>query len=48
MRYGNFGDMITMDHANAAGLIHNGLFGEQKLLVVSDLATGYFGAYPIG
>lgn len=37
-----------MDHANANALIHNGLFGERELLVLSDVATGFLGAYPVG
>lgn len=37
----SFGGMITMDHVNAYSLIHNGLRGEQELLVVSGIGAGY-------
>lgn len=37
-----------MDHANANSLIRNGHSGEEELLVVSDLAMGYLGAYQVG
>lgn len=43
-----FRDLSTMDHVSASSLIHNGLSGEMELLVVSDLATGFLGAYPVG
>lgn len=45
--YMPFGDMITICHINTNALIHNGLCGERKVLVVSDLATGYLGAFPV-
>lgn len=46
--YRTFGDLITMDHVNTNSLIHNGLADEKELLVVTDLATGYMGAFPVG
>lgn len=48
LKHLSFGDIITMDHANANKLIHSGLARERELLIVSDLATGSFGAYPVG
>lgn len=40
--------MLTMDHVNANSLVHTGLAGDKELLVVSHLAIGYLGAYPVG
>lgn len=47
-QHANFGDMVTIDHAKANALIHNGLSGKRELLLVSDLATGDLGACPVG
>lgn len=32
---------------NAISLVHYGLPGKQILLVISDLASGHIGAYPV-
>lgn len=37
-----------MGHVNANSLNHKGLAGEKALLAVSDIATGFLGAYPVG
>lgn len=37
-----------MDHVNANALSHSGYSAEEELLVVSDLASGHIGAYPMG
>lgn len=47
-RFTTFGNLTAMEHVSAVSLIHNGLSGERELLVVSDLATGSLGAYPVG
>ena len=43
----NFGDMVTLDHVDASSEDIRSFAGDKHLLVIFDLATGCWGAYPV-